>query len=126
MARKTPIRHDPAVESFAGKLREIRRSRGMTQKDLARQAHVTESYLSRLESAQIAPGIDLVARLARALQSPLTELLAHDETPAHTIDLLDEQAKKLFDVVLRARDRSYLLLLNQFLALLAEAVERQH
>jgi transcriptional regulator with XRE-family HTH domain len=66
MARKTPIRHDPAVESFAGKLREIRRSRGMTQKDLARQAHVTESYLSRLESAQIAPGIDLVARLARA------------------------------------------------------------
>jgi transcriptional regulator with XRE-family HTH domain len=125
MARKTPIRHDPAVELFAAKLREIRRSSGMTQKYLARQAHVTESYLSRLESAQIAPGIDLVARLARALGSSLTELLPQEETTSTTLDVLDEQAKRLFDVVLAARDRSFLLLLNQFLALLAEAVERQ-
>jgi len=124
MARKTPIRHDPVVSIFAEKLRLLRRSRGMTQRDLARLAHITESYLSRLESGLIAPGIDLATRIAAALGSPLAELLSSgpDLDPAQ---VLKEQAQRLLDRVIRSEDKSLLLLVNQMLALLAEAVERQ-
>jgi transcriptional regulator with XRE-family HTH domain len=125
MARKIPIRHDPVVRAFAEQLRRIRRSRGMTQRDLARKSHLTESYLSRLEAGLIAPGIDLLARIARALGSPIADLLSSEEETVDTAGVLKEQAKQLFDTVLSAPDPSFLLLLNQILALIAESVERQ-
>ena len=126
MARKTPIRHDPVVSVFAEKLRQIRRSRGMTQRDLARQAHLTESYLSRLESGQIAPGIDLVARISRALGISFAELVPPDESAVNLpLKVLTDQAKHLFETVLRSQDPAFFVLLNQILALLAESVERQ-
>jgi transcriptional regulator with XRE-family HTH domain len=125
MARKRPIKHDPAVAVFADRLRAIRRSRGMTQRELARQAHLTESYLSRLESGLIAPGIDLVARICRALGASTAELLEGGDSPVNATTVLKDQARRLADTVLRTNDRASLLLLNQFLALLAESIERQ-
>lgn len=126
MARKTPIHHDAVVDAFADRLRQVRRSRGMTQRELARIAHLTESYLSRLEGGRIAPGIDLVARLARALGSPLSELLPSDIASAKgSRAVAEEQAKRLFESVLKSHDPSFVFLLAQILALLAEAVERQ-
>ncbi|MCB9921814.1 MAG: helix-turn-helix transcriptional regulator [Planctomycetaceae bacterium] len=44
-------------------MRELRRSRGMTQAELARLAQITTSYVGRLESGGAAPEIDLVDRL---------------------------------------------------------------
>ena len=126
MARKTPIRHDPIVVAFAEKLRQVRRSRGMTQRDLARVAPLTESYISRLENGTIAPGIDLVARLARALGCPIGEFLPLDDSPENdSRAVVTEQAKRLFESVLKSRDPSFVFLLAQILALLGEAVERQ-
>ncbi len=125
MARKTAIRHDAIVNAFAEKLRQVRRSRGMTQRDFARIAHLTESYLSRLEGGTIAPGIDLVARLARALGIPIAELLPSEDSPDVSRAVAVEQAKRLFESVLQSQDSSFIFLLAQILALLAEAVERQ-
>jgi transcriptional regulator with XRE-family HTH domain len=126
MARKTPIRHDVIVAAFAEKLRRARRSRGMTQRDLARASQLTESYISRLENGAIAPGIDLVARLARALGSPIGDLLPAAEKPEDDARAVaTEQAKRLFESVLRSPDPSFVFLLVQILALLAEGVERQ-
>jgi len=69
MAKRRAVRivQDVAMRLFAARLREVRVSRGMTQVELGRRAHVTASYVWRLESGGAAPGIDLVARLARAL-----------------------------------------------------------
>ena len=64
----------------------------MTQAELARVAEVTATYISRLESAGAAPGIDLVARLATALGSTVTELLP-TTTPPDPLPGLKEQAK---------------------------------
>jgi transcriptional regulator with XRE-family HTH domain len=124
--RKTPIRQAEIVAEFAEKLRQLRRSRGMTQRDLARESLLTESYISRLENGAIAPGIDLVARIARALGSPIGELLPVAESRKDaSLSVATEQAKRLFDVVLKSRDPSFVFLMTQILALLAEAVERQ-
>src|ERR1700722_19730089 len=114
MPRRTPIRHDVIVAAFAEQLRRTRRSRGMTQRDLARAANLTESYISRLENAAIAPGIDLVARLARALGSPVGDLLPAGETPEENARAVaTEQAKRLFELVLQAPDPSFVFLLVQ-------------
>jgi transcriptional regulator with XRE-family HTH domain len=126
MARTPPIRHHSIVAAFAEKLRQVRRSRGMTQRELARLAHVTESYVSRLENATIAPGIDLVARLAGALGCPIGELLPLADAPeAASRAVATDQARRLFDLILGSRDPSFVFLTAQILALLAEAVERQ-
>ncbi len=111
--RRTRIRHDPIVPLFAERLRELRRSRGLTQAQLARAAHITETYVSKLETAQIAPGVDLVARLSRALTCSVSDLL-----PSALPELNDlrEQARRRFEEVLRTRDRETIQLLLLFFA----------
>ncbi len=123
--RKTkPIQHDKIVQQFAARLRELRRSRGMTQKELAERASLTETYLSRLEGAGAAPGIDLVARLADALGSTIHDLLPIT-TPPDTRAVLREQAERLVAAVSESADQEVLSLLNQILALVAEAKSKR-
>jgi transcriptional regulator with XRE-family HTH domain len=61
------IRHDEIVARFGEQLRLARLSKGFSQAELAKQADVTTNYISRLEGGGAAPGIDLAARLAKAL-----------------------------------------------------------
>jgi transcriptional regulator with XRE-family HTH domain len=122
--RKRRIEQDEAVRLFAARLREVRRSRGMTQAELSRRAHVTPSYIWRLESGGAAPGIDLVARLARALGTTSHDLMP-EAAPPDTMAVLREQARGLFDALLAAADRETLLMLNPLLARLVEASERR-
>jgi transcriptional regulator with XRE-family HTH domain len=121
--RKARIEQEEVVRLFAARLREVRRSRGMTQAELSRRAHVTTSYIWRLESAGAAPGIDLVARLARALGTTSHDLLPETATP-DTLAVLREQARELFEALLLSADRETLLMLNPLLARLVEASER--
>lgn len=121
--RKSRIEQDEVVRLFAARLRELRRSRGMTQAELGRRASVTASYLWRLESGGAAPGIDLVSRLARALGTTSHDLMPQT-APPDTTAVLRDQARGLFEALLAAADRETLLMLNPLLARLAEAAER--
>lgn len=121
--RKSRIEQDEVVRLFAARLREVRRSRGMTQAELSRQAHVTTSYVWRLESGGAAPGIDLVARLAKALGTTSHDLMP-ETAPPDTIALLRVQARDLFESLIATADRETLLMLNPLLARLAEASGR--
>jgi transcriptional regulator with XRE-family HTH domain len=125
MARKRKVRveQDDVVRLFAARLREVRRSRGMSQVELSRRAHVTQSYVWRLESGGSSPGIDLVGRLARALGTTTHDLMPA-AGPADPMPVLKDQAKGLFDGLLAAADRETLLMLNPLLARLVEAAER--
>lgn len=94
--RKVPISHAGIVQRFATRLRQLRISRGLTQVELARQAHVTTNYVGRLENGGAAPGIDLVERLAIALGTVPSELLP-SSNPPDLHGLLQEQAHRLMD-----------------------------
>jgi transcriptional regulator with XRE-family HTH domain len=96
----------------------------MTQADLARRASVTPSYLSRLEGAKVAPGIDMVERLAAALGITPTDLLPTD-VPPDPLPVLKDQARQLLDTLLDKGDRESFLRLNPFLALLVEAATKR-
>src|SRR5438067_4295265 len=89
--RKKRIEHAGIVRGFAERLREVRRARGMTQAELARQAAISDSYLRRLESAGAACGIDLLDRLATALGTTPAELLPTPSPPADEVAVLREQ-----------------------------------
>jgi transcriptional regulator with XRE-family HTH domain len=118
MARRR-ISHAEIVRFFAERLKEARRTRNITQAELARKAHLPPSYISDLEQAKVAPGIDLVDRLAKALETPISDLLpppSPPETPAE----LQKKAKRLLDEVCQGADRDVLLAVNSLLALLRE------
>ena len=122
-ARKE-IEHAGIVLRFGARLRELRNSRGMTQADLAHQAHVTASYVWRLESGGAAPGIDLLDRLATALGTTAADLLPASEPP-DSLPVLRDQARKLFETLMVEGDRETLLLLNPLLNRLLESPTRR-
>lgn len=92
----------------------------MTQRELARRAHVTVTYVSRLESGAAAPGIDLVERLALALGVPLSQLLPSPSLP-DTEEALRHQAKSQFDALLPKAGRESLLMVTLFMSRLLES-----
>ena len=114
----------PAVRAFAARLKELRRSRGMTQAELALEARVTAAYVWRLESGAIGPGVDLLVRLAKALGTTAGDLLPAGDPP-DTDALLRERARRHFEALLAAADRETLLMLNPLLARLSEPDRRR-
>jgi len=125
MAKRKPrVTQAAIVERFAARLRELRRSRGMTQADLARQAKVTLSYIGKLEAGLSAPGIDLVERLATALGVSFAEMVPQTETP-DTEAVLREQARTLTATLVEGADRETLQMLNPLLARLLEVPSRR-
>ena len=123
MAKKRIVRlvQDESVRLFATRLREVRLSRGLSQVELGRRASVTASYIWRLESAGASPGIDLVARLAFALETTSHDLMP-TIAPAESLTKLDDQVRKNLEKLLSTADRELLLMLNQLLIRLAERV----
>jgi transcriptional regulator with XRE-family HTH domain len=118
--RKTTIKHAEIVRAFAERLRGIRQASGLTQRDLASKANVTFSYVSRLEAGGAAPGIDLLERLARALNVSVVDLLPAPPQPENT-ETHREQVKQLFDAVLMKSGNETLSMLKQVLVRLAES-----
>jgi transcriptional regulator with XRE-family HTH domain len=67
---------DPALAALLKRLRE---ERGITQEQLAFDAGITTSALSRIERAQNSPGWTTVLQIIRALRVSLGELATHLE-----------------------------------------------
>lgn len=121
--RRVPIRQSELVRRFASRLREVRTSRGMTQADLGRQASVTPAYVSRLESGKVAPGIDMVERLAEVLGTTPSDLLPTDQPDP--LPTMRDQARRLFDTLLSRGNLGTFASMNPILALLAEEAARR-
>jgi hypothetical protein len=85
---------------------------------LASQARVTTSYVTRLEAAGAAPGIDLAA----ALRVAVTDLLPA-VPPPDDLDAFRDQARRLFEGLITSGDRLTLSLLTQLLARLSETAD---
>src|SRR5437899_2997431 len=73
--RKKIVEQAEIVKRFGSRLRELRQGRSTTQADLAREAQVALSHLAKLEKGEAAPGLDLLDRLAKALETTITDLL---------------------------------------------------
>ena len=56
-------------------LTRIRKHRGLTQAELAQKLYVTRQAVSRWETGETTPGIDMVKLMAVVLDVPIAELL---------------------------------------------------
>ena len=114
--------HDPVVQRFATRLREVRLARGMTQAELALKSSIGAAYIGRLERGTAAPGIDLVERLAHALGTSAAELLPAAERPADAQAVLREQARSLLEAIVASGDSTTLSLAVQVLSRLSQTM----
>ena len=64
-------------QTFGQVLREARRTREMSQRELADQVGVDFSYISKIENDRLPPpAADTIVRICHALEVPVEELLA--------------------------------------------------
>ena len=118
--KKQRIQHAQIVLRFSRALRTRRLAAGMTPAELARRSHVTTSYITRLERATSAPGIDLVDRLAQALGCTVSDLLPTADPPDQGAVLRD-QVRRLSEALAGGSDAATLSLAAQLLARLASS-----
>ena len=70
----------PVLAAVGARLRALRRNRGATLDDLSADTGISVSTLSRLETDQRRPTLELLLPLARAHQVPLDELVGAPAT----------------------------------------------
>ena len=75
-----PRTDDDVLDSVGPRLRTLRRERGITLAGLATMTGVSESTLSRLESGQRRPSLELLLPLARIHDVPLDDLVGAART----------------------------------------------
>jgi transcriptional regulator with XRE-family HTH domain len=66
---------DVALAAIGARLRSLRRDRSLTLAELAAKTGISESTLSRLESGQRRPNLELLLPLGRALHVSLDEIV---------------------------------------------------
>jgi transcriptional regulator with XRE-family HTH domain len=64
-------------QAFANNLRRLRNAKGISQEDLAYEAGINRSYMSKLEKGASYPGLEIIAKLAAVLEVEPAELLRH-------------------------------------------------
>lgn len=58
---------------------EARYAKGMSLRQLAKQASVSKSYLQRIEASEAKPSLEIMIRLSCVLGLPLEDLYQEDE-----------------------------------------------
>lgn len=66
-------------EKFANNLRNLRKSRGLTQEKLAELVEVDFRYISFIENARNFPSAELIEKLANALNVDYTTMFSFEE-----------------------------------------------
>lgn len=53
---------------------DVRYQKGMSLRELSERAHVSKSYLQRIEAGEATPSLEIMVRIARVLGVPLDDL----------------------------------------------------
>lgn len=121
--KKVALNRAEAVKHFGRRVRELRTGLGMKQKDLARRAAFSLSYMTRLERGEAEPGLELVVRIAEALSVEAHELLL--VSPVDPWPAMEAQARQRLEAILERRDRDALAAVLPVLSLAEEASARR-
>ena len=70
------------IHDFGVSVRHFRETRGWSQESLAERADLNRSYLGEVERGSVMPSLATAAKLASALEIPLSGLLADCEQRA--------------------------------------------
>ena len=62
--------------AFGARVRQLRKEKGYTQDDLGARMDMDRAHVSRLESGQWMPTLEMMIRVAKGLDLPLADLVA--------------------------------------------------
>src|SRR3989338_4626622 len=77
-------------EQIGKRLRELRRSQGLTQKAMADRAGVDYTYIGKIERAEQLPSLGVLIKISEALSLPLDRFLM-DESTLRLVNLLHKE-----------------------------------
>jgi transcriptional regulator with XRE-family HTH domain len=100
-------------------VRELRRSRGLSQRTLARRAGTTQAQISRIERGEISPGTETLGRLFTAMG----ERLAIHAEPGPRGNQPTHRLRQDFEQLTAEQRVREVAALSQFLGELAAAGE---
>ena len=60
-------------------IKEIRKEKGISQNKLSQLAKLNRGYVYKLENDQISPSLDMVERVAKALQTKVSNIIVRVE-----------------------------------------------
>ena len=123
MAKRVRKRQS-AVSAFAGRLRELRQRRGLSQARLAAKAAVNLSYYNKLERAEAEPGLELIGRLAEALGIPISDLVSVEASKREPLPALRSLARENFERAIQKGSGQELAMMTMLGALLDSALSR--
>lgn len=85
-------------KTFGQTLQELRRSAGLSQRNLAEQAGVDFSYISKVENDRLPPpAADTIVRICEILGVPPDELLAlTGKVPTNVVEMLTSPSARQF------------------------------
>lgn len=84
---QAPDRGDELAQLFGSRVRALRDASGMTLQQLAQSSGVSRAMLSKVERGEKSPTIGIASRIARSLQTSLTELTGDQATDGTTVVL---------------------------------------
>lgn len=64
----------PAAQQFGARLKARRKELGLTQTDIFKRTDITVSYLSTIERGRANPSLDLIVKLAAAVDMEIWDL----------------------------------------------------
>ena len=73
------MKNPASIAAFGLHLRQLRKTRGLSQQALADGANLAKLTIQRIEHAKGAPTLDVLVSLAHALELPLRELMDFTE-----------------------------------------------
>ena len=97
-------------EQFAKKLKSIRKSRKLTQEQLAELVDVDFRYISFLENARSFPSCDLLEKITKALNISYADLFIFEENLSR-----EEIKKQLIEIIQLLDDKNLYSLFKTFL-----------
>lgn len=71
------MKNPAGLQIFANRLRLLRNERSLTQQALADYANLEQSTIARIEARKLAPTLDVLISISRALQMEVYDLV-HD------------------------------------------------
>ena len=92
------------MKQFGEHLRALRKARGLSQAQLGELANLNDKYLGEVERGEGNPSLDVLQRLARALDIDIAVLIGDDLTRTGRVQLraeLQRRADALSDDQLR-------------------------
>ena len=112
-------------EIFAHNLKNKRRNCGFSQAKLAEMVNVSTHHIATIETARNYPTLDLVERMANALNIEIHELFINPLSPHEEMERLYQAvAKNIEQLMIESMERVYQTTAKNIEQVVGEAVEK--